>query len=94
MNTNKLRTYTVEFKKESINLALNSEQSVIQTARDLGLNGSTLHGWIKKYGSQNNKATLESKPNIELENNRLKKELLIAQQERDILKKAIACFTK
>ena len=52
MGRNKPKLYTEAFKKESVSLALNSEQSVLKIAKDLGLSGSTLHGWIKRYSTK------------------------------------------
>ena len=49
MDHNKKRTYTLDFKKSSAKLASESEQPIAQTARDLGVNVNTLHGWIDKY---------------------------------------------
>jgi transposase len=40
--------YDLEFKQSSAKLALESEQSISETARNLGINPNTLHGWIKK----------------------------------------------
>lgn len=49
MSTKKLKTYTLEFKQASAQLAAESEQSVSETARELGVGVSTLHAWIQKY---------------------------------------------
>jgi hypothetical protein len=43
----KQTTYPEEYKKSAVKLALESDQPIIQTARDLGINKSTLNGlWI------------------------------------------------
>ncbi len=47
--TKKPNIYTSEFKESAIQLALESEQTIAQTARDLGVNQNTLHTWIGKY---------------------------------------------
>ncbi len=49
MSKQKLNTYPSEFKESSVKLALESNQPVAQTARNLGINVNTLHGWIHKY---------------------------------------------
>jgi transposase len=92
VSKNKPRTYTLEFKKESAKLALNSEQSINRTASDLGISHSALHGWIKKFFPKGNSVISETTTNFELENKQLKKELSRVKQERDILKKATAYF--
>jgi transposase-like protein len=34
-------------------MVVESKQSVAKTARDLGFNHNTLHGWIEKYSDSN-----------------------------------------
>ncbi|MFT6077501.1 MAG: transposase, partial [Rickettsiales bacterium] len=55
--------------------AVDSDQPISQTARDLGINQKNM---------SNNKATCFE------DNKRLKKELFLVKQERDLLKKAAA----
>jgi transposase-like protein len=43
--------YTEEFKRSSAKLAVESDQSIVATARNLDVNEVTLHGWIKRYYS-------------------------------------------
>ncbi len=47
MSKEKLQTYPSEFRESSVILALESEQPITHTARDLGINPNTLHTWIK-----------------------------------------------
>ncbi len=49
--SNKPNTYAPEFKESAIQLALESEQPIAQTARDLGVNPNTLHTWISRVCS-------------------------------------------
>lgn len=85
------KQYPLEFKQSSVQLALNSEESIAQIARNLGVNGNTLHGWIRKYGKK-----IKNKPITEMsheeEIKQLKKEISRLREERDILKKAAAYF--
>jgi transposase len=90
--------YPLEFKISSAQLAIDSDQPVAQTARNLGINHNTLHGWIDKYSdshqiNQNNMSNSNKAACFE-ENKRLKKELALVKQERDLLKKAAAYFAK
>lgn len=41
--------YAEEFKESAVKLAVESEQTITDTARDLGVNISTLNTLIKKY---------------------------------------------
>ena len=89
----KPNTYTSEFKESAVKLALESDQPIAQTARDLGVNSNTIHTWINKYSKP--KGTVErTDDHIYDENKRLKKELAKVTQERDLLKKATAYFAK
>jgi transposase len=87
--------YPSEFKESSAKLAVDAEVPIAQTAESLGLNVSTLHGWIKKYYPNQQRATkilLQDASSEELK--RLRKEISSLRQERDILKKAAAYFAR
>ena len=95
-NTNRAN-YPLEFKVSSAQLAVDSDQPVAQTARDLGVNHNTLHNWIAKYSDSNQinqKNMSNNKATCFEENKLLKKELALVKQERDFLKKAAAYFAK
>jgi len=88
------RQYTDEFREESIRLALDNSSSIAQVARDLGLSVWTLRGWVRKYRQKSRAGEARRAETVEEENRRLKRELCILRQERDILKKAAAYFAK
>jgi len=92
--TKKQNTYTAEFKESAVKLALDSEQPIAQTARDLGVNSNTMHTWINKYSKPKTAVATRTDEHIYDENKRLKKELARMTQERDLLKKATAYFAK
>ena len=94
MSDKKATIYAPEFKKSSAKLALESKNTISQTARELGVNVNTLHTWINKYSGAKavNVAGEDNKLYEELK--RLKKENHQLTQERDILKKAAAYFAK
>jgi len=68
----------------------------------LDINDKTLYSWIREYKKVNNIHTDDrrttqkssSKETMEEEIKRLRKELSIVKQEREILKKATAYFAK
>jgi len=91
MSNNKSNTYTLEFKQHAAELAANSDQSISQTARDLGLKLTTLYGWMTKYGHKKHAEPL-GQSGIDKELKRLQKENARLKMERDILKKAAAYF--
>jgi len=94
--------YTKEFRDSTIQLVMNSDKSAYQIAQDLDINDKTLYSWIRAYKKANNIHTDDrrtsqkssSKETLEEENKRLRKELSVVKQEREILKKATAYFAK
>lgn len=86
--------YNQEFKDSAIKLCLDSDKSISSIARDLGLNKGTLSLWVSDYKKVNNiKSSKDlNKESLEEENKRLKKELAVLKQEKEILKKAAAYF--
>ena len=83
--------YTIEFKQSSAKLAVESEQSVSKTAKDLGLSDSTLYNWIAKF-YPDRQTQPQDKDSLQQELKQLRKENARLTQERDILKKAAAYF--
>jgi transposase len=53
MSNKNRQNYPLEFKVLSVKLALDSDQSTAQTARDLGINPNSLYSWIDKYSNSN-----------------------------------------
>jgi transposase len=91
----KRRTYTPEFKAEAVDLALVHGVGVNQASRDLGVPPSTLELWVQKARAERGKARAEAASETELEElKRLRREVRILREERDILKKAAAFFAK
>ena len=95
------KRYTQEFKDSAIQLALNSQKSVLQTAKELDICSKTLYGWLRDYRNRHN-LSLDAKripkqtfsESLEEENRRLRKELATLKKEKEILKKAAAYFAK
>ena len=91
-----MRSYTAEFKTEAVALVNRGEKSLDRIASDLGISGSTLHGWVIKARNGSGSVTGSRIPVSEVmaELSRLQKELTLVRMERDILKKATAFFAK
>jgi transposase len=90
------RTFTREFKLEAVQLVQKSGKPQAQIARDLGIADSTLHHWCKEFSEQGKQAFPGSGHQTAQEEDvrRLKRELEVTRQERDILKKALAIFSR
>jgi transposase len=95
MSKNQKNNYSPEFRASSVRLALESDQSIAQTARDLGIKDNTLYNWVSNQSNskENNNMAKNGECHFE-EVARLRKELAMVKQERDLLKKAAAYFAK
>ena len=84
------RVFTKKFKLEAVQLVQKSGKSQAQIARDLGVAESTLHQWCKEFAQAGEQAFPGSghPPAAEEELRRLRRELEVTRQERDILKKS------
>jgi transposase len=89
------KSYTVEFKESAVKLAVESKRPLTQTARELGVSKDTLYGWVRQYYGkpQAGQESVNSEHLYE-ELRRLRREVSILKEERDILKKAAAYFAK
>lgn len=94
----KYRTYSKEFKLEALELLESSDKSATQLERDLGITKGLLVKWQDRYQvkKDNGEVKLEASDleAAQAENRRLRRQLAIAEQERDILKKAVSIFSK
>jgi transposase len=90
------KTYTPEFKREAVRLAQTSGKPIAQVARELGISDTSIHQWRKELTEHGSQAFPGSGHQTaqEEEVRRLKRELEIVKQERDILKKAISIFSR
>ena len=95
MSNKKEKPYPSEFKESAANLAIESDHSIAQTAKELGVNVNTMHTWIRQYSKPKAKeAGAREMIHHFDENKQLKKELIKVTQERDLLKKAAAYFAR
>jgi transposase len=78
------KTYPAEFKERAVKLAIESDQSIAQTARDLGVNENTLHTWIGKYHRAARQEPQVQDEHLYDELRRLRKENARLREERDI----------
>jgi len=90
------KTYTQEFKREAVRLAQSSSKPIAHVARELGISDASIHQWRKELAAHGTEAFPGSGHQTaqEEELRRLKRELEVTRQERDILKKALIVFSK
>jgi transposase len=90
------KTYTAEFKREAIRLLETSGKSAAQIERDLGIGSGCLSRW-KREQEKNGQHAFRGHGRLAPEEERireLEREIKILRQERDILKKVVAIFSK
>ena len=90
------RKFDRQFKEEAVRLVTEGGRSVTEVAHGLGIHENLLHTWKRKHkedpaGSFPGKGHL--KPQDE-ELKRLQKENANLKEDREILKKALAIFSK
>ncbi len=88
--------YPDELKREALNLAAQPGMKVAQVERDLGITPGLIYKWRQRYRVDENSETLKpsAERDTDAEIRRLQRELAIAREERDILKKAIQVFSQ
>ena len=92
MTKRKVRSYTVEFKKETVALVTEQGYSVSKAAKSLGITDKLLYNWKAKFEVKQSGTTLNEDERAELK--RLRKENKELKMEKEILKKASAFFAK
>jgi transposase len=96
MSQGKRRKYGREFKVEAVKLVTEGGRTVAEAARNLGIHENLLYKWREKY-TEDIAHAFPGKGRLkpaEEELRRMKRELADVTQERDILKKALAIFSK
>jgi transposase len=91
----KNRTYDKEFKINAVELYKNGKKPA-EICKDLDIPDATFWQWKKAYEKEGKKS-FPGSGNMKPENEdmtRIKKELADVKLERDILKKAVAIFSK
>ena len=92
----KHRHFTSEFKRNAVQLVTEKGMPVGKVARDLDIHPNLLHLWRREFLKDGDKA-FTGKGRVKPENaeiRKLRKDLEKAREERDILKKALAVFSK
>jgi transposase len=91
------RKFSKEFKVDAVELLMRSNKSCTEIADSLGIRADLLRRWEKEY-SANKAAPFPGSGHLkDPEEERLRKlerELRVVTEERDILKKALAVFSR
>jgi transposase len=87
------RSFSEQYKAEVVALCRGSEKSIAEIARDLDLTESSVRRWVSQVEiDAGHREGLTSSEREELV--RLRKEVRVLREERDILKRATAFFAR
>lgn len=92
----KRRSYDKQFKIDAVRLVTENGRRATEVARDLGIHVNLIYLWKKQLGEDPQDAFPghgKLKPADE-ELRQLRRKLADVEEERDILKKALAIFSK
>ncbi len=95
---NTRRKYDSQFKRDAVALLEKKDRSAIEIAENLGISADLLYSWRRQlqrkggiaFSGNGNKAMTDQEKRIR----ELEKKLKDTEMERDILKKAMAIFSK
>jgi len=93
---NTRKTYDRDFKVSAVKLILEKHQSVSKVSRDLGVSQNSLHLWRRAF-LKDSRSCFPGNGEVtayEDEFRRLKRELELVTEERDILKKAVGIVSE
>jgi transposase len=98
MDERKYRAYAKEFKLEALELLKRGDKSASEIERQLGITPGLLVKWRARYqviqGEQTARLAPSDMEGAKAEIRRLQRELSAAEEEREILKKALNIFSR
>jgi transposase len=77
--------YTDEFRRDAVRIAISSGLTRPRVSSDLGVGLSTLNKWVQKH--QHDDLMSGPHEDVEKENTRLRKEVRLLREEREVLKR-------
>jgi transposase len=89
----KRRKYDADFKAEVLKMLANG-QSVAYIAQSLGISEALIYKWKQRTNGERKELASSQEENLLLENQRLQQRVQQLEVEREILKKALAIFSR
>jgi len=87
------RSFSKEFKAEVVALVRSGDKTIPEVCRDLDLTETAVRGWVRQVEIDGGRQVgLSASEREELA--RLRKEVRVLREERDILKRATAFFAR
>jgi transposase len=90
----KRKRFTAEFKREAVRMMASSDKSPADIARQLGIHRNQLYKWKEQFGNGASPVGGAKARNGTDELSRLRRELELVKEERDVLKKAMVYFAR
>jgi transposase len=87
----KRRKYTKDFKDEAVMLLRSSNKTITEISGDLGIRHDLLSRWNREFDEKNSFPGNGNPRDKEIYE--YKKKIALLEEERDILKKALAIFS-
>ena len=84
MSQSTVKKYSAACKERAVTLAVEADQPMAQTARDLGVNANTLHTWMGKYHRTERQEKQVNDAHLSEERKRLRKDNARFKEEREI----------
>ncbi len=84
--------HSEDFKREAVRIALTSGLTRKQVSSDLGVGFSTLNKWVQAL--RRDETVSAPQEDLAKENERLRREVRLLKEERDLLKKATVFFAE
>jgi transposase len=88
------KKYSDELKREVLGMVAVGNRSIAQIERDLDISPGLIYKWQQRYQVKGDALQPSEERGEQAELRRLRRELEIVKQERDILKKAIQVFSR
>ena len=96
--TNHGRRYDAQFREQAVQLLLQSDRTISEIARELGVSIPALKAWKDRHlgesGSVQRQGKKISAVELDAENQRLRQELERVTRQRDILKKSLGILSE
>ena len=95
MAKRKRRSFTKEFKADTVRLVREGGRSIAQVARELDLTETALRDWVKQATVDAGEGPTDALTTVErAELGQLRRDVKRLEMEREILKKATAFFAR
>jgi transposase-like protein len=90
----KRRKYSPQFKAEAVQMVVETDKTIAQVARDLGVVEQTLGNWVTAWRDAHPEPEPKLSPTERARMNELEEEVRRLRMENEFLKKAAAFFAR